>query len=50
MVPIELLRLMGFKDFNIVVEDKVIWRQTGNSIAVPVLKEIMKEIILQFEL
>ena len=50
MVPIELLRLMGFKDFNIVVEDKVIWRQTGNSIAVPVLKEIMKEIILQFKL
>ena len=45
MTPRELLRLMGFSDdFNIVVEDKVIWRQTGNSIAVPVMKEILKKI------
>lgn len=45
MKPIELLRLMGFKNFNIVVEDKVMWRQTGNSIAVPVIKAVLKNLI-----
>ncbi len=45
MTPHELLRLMGFEQFNIVVEDKVIWRQTGNSIAVPVIKAVIEEII-----
>ncbi len=45
MTPRELLRLMGFEDFNIVVEDKIIWRQTGNSIAVPVIKAVIEQII-----
>lgn len=45
MKPVELLRLMGFEDFNIVVEDRVMWRQTGNSIAVPVIKEVLISLI-----
>ena len=45
MTPRECLRLMGFDDsFKIVVEDKTAWRQAGNSIVVPVLKEIIKSI------
>lgn len=51
MIPRELLRLMGFSDdFEIVVEDNVMWRQTGNSIAVPVIQAIIKEIIRQLNL
>ena len=46
MIPRELLRLMGFADdFKIVVEDNVMWRQTGNSIAVPVIKAVIWELI-----
>lgn len=45
MTPHELLRLMGFEDFNVVVDDNVIWRQTGNSIAVPVIKAVIQNII-----
>ena len=45
MTPRELLRLMGFEDFNIVVKDTVMWRQTGNSIAVPVIKAVISKII-----
>ena len=46
MIPRELLRLMGFADdFKIVVEDNVIWRQTGNSIAVPVIKAVIEQLI-----
>lgn len=46
MMPRELLRLMGFgDDFEIVVDDNVIWRQTGNSIAVPVIKAVIKNLI-----
>lgn len=45
LTPTECLRLMGFENFNIVVEDKVAYRQSGNSIAVPVLKEIMNSLI-----
>lgn len=46
MIPRELLRLMGFSDnFKIVVEDNVIWRQTGNSIAVPVIRAVMEKLI-----
>ena len=45
MTPAECLRLMGFGDsFKIVVDDKVAYRQAGNSIVVPVLKEIIKSI------
>lgn len=51
MVPRELLRLMGFSDnFKIVVDDNTIWRQTGNSIAVPVIKAVIAEIIKTLEL
>lgn len=49
MTPRELLRLMGFEDFNIVVKDTVMWRQTGNSIAVPVIKAVISEIIKTLE-
>lgn len=46
MTPRECLRLMGFSDnFEIVVSDKVAYRQSGNSIVVPVLKEIMKTLL-----
>ena len=45
MTPRELLRLMGFEDFKIVVKDTVMWRQTGNSIAVPVIKAVIENII-----
>ena len=45
MTPMECLRLMGFEDtFKIVVEDKEAYRQAGNSIVVPVLKEIIKSL------
>lgn len=46
MTPRECLRLMGFDDsFKIVVSDKEAYRQAGNSIVVPVLKEIIKSIL-----
>ena len=46
LIPRELLRLMGFSDdFKIVVDDKTMWRQTGNSIAVPVIKAVIQKII-----
>lgn len=44
LMPIECLRLMGFENFKIVVEDQIAYRQAGNSIAVPVLKAIIKSI------
>ncbi len=44
LTPQECLRLMGFEDFKIVNEDRVIYRQSGNSIAVPVLKAIVESI------
>jgi DNA (cytosine-5)-methyltransferase 1 len=44
--PRECLRLMGFNDdFKIVVSDQHMYRQTGNSIVVNVLVELVKEII-----
>ena len=45
LTPNECLKLMGFKDFKVVVPDTVAYRQSGNSIAVPVLKEITKSIM-----
>ncbi len=43
--PRECLRLMGFSDdFEIVINDQNMYRQSGNSIVVNVLKEIVKEI------
>ena len=44
--PRECLRLMGFPDtFKIVVNDTMMWRQSGNSIVVNVLEAIVKQII-----
>lgn len=44
--PRECLRLMGFSDdFKIIINDQNMYRQSGNSIVVNVLKEIIKEII-----
>lgn len=43
MTPRECMRLMGFDDtFKIAVNDSVAYRHAGNSIVVPVLKEIIK--------
>lgn len=43
MTPRECMNLMGFNDtFNIAVKDSVAYRHAGNSIVVPVLKEIIK--------
>ena len=50
LMPEECLRLMGFEDFKIVVEDQVAYRQSGNSIAVPVLKALVGEILKQVPL
>ena len=44
LTPTECLRLMGFENFNIVVSDQTMYRQAGNSIAVPVLKSIVSEL------
>ena len=45
LTPAECLRLMGFENFKIVVNDNNAYRQSGNSIAVPVLKALFKSII-----
>ena len=43
--PRECLRLMGFPDsFKIVVNDNMMWRQSGNSIVVNVLERIVEQI------
>lgn len=44
LTPSECLKLMGFRNFKIVVDDNNIYRQSGNSIAVPVLVHIFKSI------
>lgn len=45
MTPRECMRLMGFDDtYKIVVKDSIAYRHAGNSIVVPVLKEIIKSI------
>jgi DNA (cytosine-5)-methyltransferase 1 len=46
MTPRECMNLMGFDNsFNIVVKDSIAYRHAGNSIVVPVLKELIKSII-----
>lgn len=54
MTPKECLKLMGFKleNFKVVVDDIRMYRQAGNSIAVPVLNAIMKQLqpYLNFEI
>lgn len=42
----ELLRLQGFPEkFEIVVSHSEIRRQTGNSVAVPMIREVAKKIV-----
>ena len=50
LMPDECLRLMGFTDFVRAdgLDDKVLYRQAGNSIAVPVLKALVKSILKQY--
>lgn len=45
LTPRECLNLMGFTEFKIVVPDQIMYRQAGNSIAVPVLKCILANIM-----
>lgn len=46
LTPRECLRLMGFSDsFNLVVNDQQLYRQSGNSIAVPVIGAVVRSII-----
>lgn len=46
LTPRECLRLMGFgDDFQIVVPDPIMYRQSGNSIAVNVIKKVLEQII-----
>lgn len=51
LMPEECFRLMGFEDFKVhpdlIGDDKVLYRQAGNSIAVPVLKALMSSILEQ---
>jgi DNA (cytosine-5)-methyltransferase 1 len=50
LTPRECLRLMGFDDsFKIVVPDKELYRQAGNSIVVNVLEEILKQVMKVIE-
>ena len=45
MTPRECMNLMGFDEtFKIVANDSIAYRHAGNSIVVPVLKEIIKSI------
>ena len=45
MTPNECVKLMGFENFKIVVNDNNMYRQAGNSIAVPVLNAIIKQLM-----
>lgn len=45
MTPNECVRLMGFEHFKIVVNDIKMYRQAGNSIAVPVLNSLIKQLL-----
>ncbi len=44
LTPRECLNLMGFGEFNIVVDDHAMWRQSGNSMVVSVLEAIIKKL------
>ena len=50
MTPREWARLQGFPDdFKLVVADTHLYKQFGNSVTVPVIKEIAKQIKKQLE-
>ncbi len=44
LTPAECFRLMGFKQFKIVVPDHVAYRQAGNSIAIPVMQGVLRSV------
>lgn len=47
LTPRECMNLMGFDNtFNIAVSDSVAYRHAGNSIVVPVLKELIKSLLM----
>lgn len=51
MTPRELLRMQGFpEDFKIVVTDTHIRKQTGNSVAVPMIRSVAIEMIKEMEM
>ena len=51
LTPRECARIMGFpEDFKIVVQDNQAFKQFGNSVAIPVLKSITKEILSTLKL
>lgn len=50
MTPNECVKLMGFEHFKIVVNDIKMYRQAGNSIAVPVLNALIKQLLPFFDL
>jgi len=46
LTPRECLRLMGFpNDFKIVVSDSQMYKQAGNSVVVPLIKELARNIL-----
>lgn len=45
MTPDECLRLMGFGPFNHVVSDKELYRQSGNSIVVSVMRALLESVL-----
>lgn len=46
LTPREMLRLQGFpEDFRIVVSDQQIRKQTGNSVAIPVIRAVAKNML-----
>jgi DNA (cytosine-5)-methyltransferase 1 len=50
MTPREWARLQGFPDdFKLVVADTHLYKQFGNSVTVPVIKEIARQIKKQLE-
>ena len=50
MTPREWARLQGFpNDFKLVVADTHLYRQFGNSVTVPVIREIAEKIKAQLE-
>lgn len=49
LTPTECLRLMGYDHFKIVNDDKTMYRQSGNSIVVPVMKALISQILVSLE-
>lgn len=50
LTPKECLNLMGFRDFNIVIDDHRMWRQAGNSMVVDVMEAIIRKVALEVKI